>query len=94
MQIDTLKKWLKNVLMAFVLLHLAGCTSDNLEKMIPADATGVVSIDLPGILKHAGIHDLENIFESFPQKSCLSKTRLVERTYSPWNMFGFVEDSA
>ena len=57
MQIDTLKKWLKNVLMAFVLLHLAGCTSDNLEKMIPADATGVVSIDLPGILKHAGMLD-------------------------------------
>ena len=40
------------------------------------------------------LHDLENIFESFPQKSCLSKTRLVERTYSPWNMFGFVEDIA
>lgn len=38
------------------------------------------------------LHDLENIFELPPQKSCFSKTRLVERTYSPCNMFGFVED--
>lgn len=26
------------------------------------------------------------------KKSCLPNTRLVERTYSPWNLFGFVED--
>lgn len=39
------------------------------------------------------LHDLHNIFEPPPQKSDLSKTRLVERIYSPWNMFGFVEDS-
>ena len=57
MQIETLKKWLKYMLMAFILIHLTGCTSDNLEKMIPADATGVVSIDVPGILKHAGMLD-------------------------------------
>ena len=37
MQIETLKKWLKNVSMALLLLQLASCSSDNLEKMIPAD---------------------------------------------------------
>jgi len=47
--------------MALVVLHLAGCTSDNLEKMIPADATGVVCIDVPEILKHAGMLDGDKI---------------------------------
>ena len=51
------KKWLKCVPMALALLLLAGCASDNLEKMIPADATGVVSIDVPDILKKAGMLD-------------------------------------
>ena len=36
---------------------LAGCASDSLEKMIPADATGVVSLDVPQILKKAGMID-------------------------------------
>lgn len=44
-------KWLKCVSMALLLLVMTGCASDNLEKMIPADATGVVSIDVPDILK-------------------------------------------
>ena len=61
MQIETLKKWLKHMLMACVLLHLVGCTSDNLEKMIPADATGVVSIDLPEILDNAGMLDGDKV---------------------------------
>ena len=51
------KKWLKCVPVAFALLLLAGCASDNLEKMIPADATGVVSINVPDILKKAGMLD-------------------------------------
>ena len=50
-------KWLKCVSMALLLLVMAGCASDNLEKMIPADATGVVSIDVPDILKKAGMID-------------------------------------
>ena len=57
MQIETMKKWLRHMLMAFILLHLAGCTSNDLEKMIPADATGAVCIDVPGILEHAGMLD-------------------------------------
>lgn len=36
-----------------LLLLMAGCASDSLEKMIPADATGVVSFDVPVILKKA-----------------------------------------
>ena len=51
------KKWLKCVPLALALLLLAGCASDNLEKMIPADAMGVVSIDVPDILKKAGMLD-------------------------------------
>ena len=50
-------KWLKCVSMALLLLVMTGCASDNLEKMIPADATGVVSIDVPDILKKAGMID-------------------------------------
>jgi len=61
MQIETLKKWLKNMLMAIALLHLVGCSSDNLEKMIPADATGVVCIDVPDILDNAGMMDDDKI---------------------------------
>jgi hypothetical protein len=40
-----------------MMLMLAGCASDSLEKMIPADATGVVSLDVPQILKKAGMID-------------------------------------
>ena len=61
MQFVTLKKWLKNVLMVTVLLHMAGCTSDNLEKMVPADATGVVCIDVPEILENAGMLDGDKV---------------------------------
>ena len=57
MQVETLKRWLKHVLLLAVLLHLVGCTGDNLEKMIPADATGVVCIDVPDILDNAGMLD-------------------------------------
>ena len=32
---------------------MSACASDSLEKMIPADATGVVSLDVPEILKKA-----------------------------------------
>ena len=40
------------------LLILASCSSvnDNLEKMIPADALGVVSINMPEILNKTGIN--------------------------------------
>lgn len=40
-----------------LVLMMAGCSTDNLEKMIPADATGVVSLDVPHILKEAGLLD-------------------------------------
>ena len=40
-----------------MMLLLAGCASDGLEKMIPADATGVVCFDVPEILKKAGMID-------------------------------------
>ena len=45
------------------LLLLASCSSvnDNLEKMIPADALGVVSINVPDILKKTGINDDGNL---------------------------------
>ena len=48
-------KWLKHLSIALLVLLMTGCVSDNLEKMIPADATGVVSIDVPVILKEAGL---------------------------------------
>lgn len=45
------------------LFLLASCSSvnDNLEKMIPADALGVVSINVPDILKKTGINDDGNL---------------------------------
>ena len=53
-----LNRWLKKLtLMALVMLIMTGCASDSLEKMIPADATGVVSLDVPQILKRAGMLD-------------------------------------
>ena len=48
-------RWLKNLFLATLLVLLAGCEGSNLEKMIPADAIGVVSIDVPGLLKKAGM---------------------------------------
>ena len=50
-------RWLKSVLTTLLLVLLAGCASDSLEKMIPADATGVVSFDVPVILKKARMID-------------------------------------
>ena len=53
-----LNRWLKNVAaVALLVLLMTGCASDGLEKMIPADATGVVSLDVPHILKKAGLLD-------------------------------------
>ena len=49
------KRWMKAVWMALFVLVLTGCASDSLEKMIPADATGVVAMDVPEILKQAGM---------------------------------------
>lgn len=54
-------KWLKKLSVAMVLFLLTGCASDNLEKMIPADATGVVSFDVPHILEVAGMKEDDNI---------------------------------
>ena len=53
-----LNRWLKNLTaMTVFILLMTGCASDGLEKMIPADATGVVSLDVPHILKKAGMID-------------------------------------
>ena len=46
---------------ALLVLMMAGCAGDNLEKMIPADATGVVSLDVPHILKRAGMLDGDDV---------------------------------
>lgn len=54
-------KWMKYLAVALLLSLLTGCTGDNLEKMVPADATGVVSIDVPRILKNAGMLDDDRI---------------------------------
>lgn len=51
----------KYLAVAWMLLMLASCASDGLEKMIPADATGVVSLDVPQILKKAQMIDDGNI---------------------------------
>ena len=61
MQVETLKRWLKHVLLVALLLHLVGCTGNDLEKMIPADATGVVCIDVPDILDNAGMLDGDKV---------------------------------
>jgi len=50
-------RWLKCWLAVLLVLLMTGCASDSLEKMIPADATGVVSFDVPEILKQAGMLD-------------------------------------
>lgn len=54
-------RWLKKLSVAVILLLLTGCASDNLEKMIPADATGVVSFDVPHILKVSGLMEDDQI---------------------------------
>ena len=50
-------KWFKHLTMTLLLLLMTACAGDNLEKMIPADATGVVSIDVHDIVKKAGMLD-------------------------------------
>ncbi len=50
-------RWLKLLSAALMVILMTGCAGDNLEKMIPADATGVVSMDVPEILKQAGMID-------------------------------------
>ena len=54
-------RWIKCLSFALMLSLLTGCAGDNLEKMIPADATGVVCIDVPHILKNAGMLDDDRI---------------------------------
>ncbi len=50
-------KWFKHLTMTLLLLLMTACAGDNLEKMIPADVTGVVSIDVHDIVKKAGMLD-------------------------------------
>lgn len=51
-------RWISAFSVVALLALLTGCAGDSLEKMIPADATGVVSMDVPEILKQAGmLHD-------------------------------------
>jgi len=50
-------KWLKKLSIVLLVFLMTGCAGDNLEKMIPADATGVVSFDVPEILENAGMID-------------------------------------
>lgn len=50
-------KWLKGLLALALVLLMAACSDSSLEKMIPADATGVVSLDIPEILEQAGMID-------------------------------------
>ena len=54
-------KWIKHLSAVALLLVMVGCSSNDLEKMIPADATGVVSLDVPGILKKSGMIDDDKI---------------------------------
>lgn len=54
-------RWLKFLSLALLVFLMTGCASDSLEKMIPADATGVVSFDVPEILKQAGMLDDDRI---------------------------------
>lgn len=55
-----LLRWLKGLSIALVML-LTACSQSGLEKMIPADATGVVSLDVPEILKQVGMVDGDKI---------------------------------
>lgn len=48
---------LKGLTLAVMLLMMAACSDNALEKMIPADATGVVSLDVHEILKTSGLLD-------------------------------------
>lgn len=50
-----MKKWSKSIFAAMLLLLLVSCSGNDLEKMIPADATGVVALDVPKILNETGL---------------------------------------
>jgi len=54
-------RYLKLMSAALLAIMMAGCASDSLEKMIPADATGVVSLDFPAMLETTGMLDDGNI---------------------------------
>ena len=60
-------RWLKFFSLVLMLVLMAGCAGDNLEKMIPADATGVVSIDVHDILKKAGMLDDGSVVTNMPE---------------------------
>ena len=55
------KRFLKYLSATLFLFILTGCASDSLEKMISADATGVISLDVPAVLKTAGMLDDGNV---------------------------------
>lgn len=54
-------RWFKIVSMSMFVLLLSACAGNGLEEMIPADATGVVSVDVHGILENAGMLDDDKI---------------------------------
>ncbi len=56
-----MKKWFRRMTLGMLILLLTGCAGNNLEEMIPSDATGVVSFDVPEILKQAGLLDDDRI---------------------------------
>ena len=54
-------RWFKIVSMSLLLLLMTACAGNGLEEMIPADATGVVSFDVPGILNNADMLDDDKV---------------------------------
>ena len=54
-------RWFKSLAVLMVLLVVSSCSTDNLEKMIPADAIGAISLDVPAILKETNLIDDGNI---------------------------------
>ena len=52
-----LNRLFNKILFTLLVIFMTGCAGNNLEKMIPADATGVVSVDVPEILKKAKMLD-------------------------------------
>jgi PBP1b-binding outer membrane lipoprotein LpoB len=78
-----LNRWLKNLMaMALLVLLMTGCASDGLEKMIPADATGVVSLDVPHILKEAGMLDDGKIVEQGSHRTLVKRGGAYSQLWS------------
>ena len=50
-----IKRWLRGLSVTALVILMTACGKSGLEKMIPADATGVVSLDVPEILKKSGL---------------------------------------